>query len=96
MDQQRRAPVRRTLNITRGGAVSDTTGDIGGVVTVDGVGSKWTNSGGLQADGTLNISGGGTVSNTNASVGSQFGGIGTVTVKGTGWKLDQQRLPPRR
>ena len=75
-----------TLNITRGGAVSDTTGDIGGVVTVEGVGSKWTNSGGLQADGTLNISGGGTVSNTNASVGSQFGGIRTVTVKGTGSK----------
>ena len=38
-----------TLNITGGGAVSDTTGDIGGVVTVEGVGSKWTNSGGLQS-----------------------------------------------
>ena len=40
-----------TLNITGGGAVSNTNGYIGynsgstGTVTVDGTGSKWTNSG---------------------------------------------------
>ena len=62
-----------TLNITGGGAVSNTNGYIGynsgstGTVTVAGTGSTWTNSGDLDVgnygSGTLNITGGGAVSN---------------------------------
>ena len=69
VDQQRHLYVgysgSGTLNITGGGSVSNTNGYIGynsgstGMVTVDGTGSTWTNSGtlyvGNSGGGTLNI-----------------------------------------
>ena len=71
-----------SLNITNGGAVTDTSGYIGfysglaSTVAVDGAGSTWTNSGELYVgfydyyggSATLNITNGGTVSNTNGYV----------------------------
>ncbi len=72
-----------TLNITNGGAVSNSYGYIGfwsdciGEVTVDGNGSTWTNSGSLfvghhEGQGTLNITDGGTVTvGGNLSINSQ-------------------------
>ncbi len=77
------------LEITGGGEVSNTFGYIGydvniydqppsvgtGMITVDGVNSKWTNSSSLYVGdygkGTLNISGGASVTATSASVNSQ-------------------------
>lgn len=77
------------MEITGGGEVSNTFGYIGydvniydqppsvgtGMITVDGVNSKWTNSSSLYVGdygkGTLNISGGATVTATSASVNSQ-------------------------
>jgi len=75
-----------TLNIENGGEVTDTNGYLGkstgigpsgtGEVTVDGAGSKWTNSGavtiGVQATGQLTIQNGGVVS------------VGTVLTLGGG------------
>ena len=79
-----------TLNITGGGAVSNTSGHIGAfsgstrTVTVDGTGSTWTNSSslyvGYYGTGTLNIQNGGAVSNTEGSI--SYGS--TVTVDGAG------------
>jgi T5SS/PEP-CTERM-associated repeat protein len=68
-----------TLSITHGGSVSSSTvGYIGyvpgstGVVTVDGAGSTWTNSGDLYVgnggNGTLSITGGGAVTVESVSV----------------------------
>ena len=83
-----------TLNITNGGAVSNTSGFIGlysgstGEVTVDGSGSTWTNSGdtglyvGHYGQGTLNITNSGAVSNTYGYIG--YGTTGVVTVDGSG------------
>ena len=78
-----------TLNITNGGAVSNTNSRIGtmgtGTVTVDGANSTWTNSGDLNVGqsgiATLNITNGGAVSNTTGSV-SSSGGTCSVTVDG--------------
>ena len=88
-----------SLTITNGGEVlnadsylSTSIGDnagSSGTVTVNGTGSKLTNINasinvGNSGNGTLNILNGGSVSNTFGSVGRQAGGIGTVTVNGTG------------
>ncbi|ODU00620.1 MAG: hypothetical protein ABS89_08665 [Thiobacillus sp. SCN 63-1177] len=83
-----------TLSISHGGAVSSLTSYIGhgasgsGAVTVDGVGSNWSNSGdlyvGYYGSGTLSISHGGAVSNTIGHIGSSGGGSSTVTVDGAG------------
>jgi large repetitive protein len=79
-----------SLTICDGIAVNSQSGYIGystgstGVVTVDGTGSKWTNSSGLyispDGNGTLNISNGGAVSSSSLYVGSS--GNGTLNVTG--------------
>ncbi len=57
-----------------------------GIVTVDGIGSTWTNSSSLDigdyGSGTLNITGGGAVSNFSGNIGSNFGSSGAVRVDG--------------
>ena len=84
-----------TLNITDGGAVSNSSSYIGrysdsmGEVTVDGDGSTWTNSGGLYVGhyyghGTLHITGGGEVSSSSGYIGYYSGSTGQVTVDGAG------------
>jgi T5SS/PEP-CTERM-associated repeat protein len=91
-----------TLAITSGGAVSSVLGLIGrssdfngrrsgstGQVTVDGVGSTWTNRGdlfvGFGGTGTLKIAGGGAVRSGNTGyVGYEPGSTGRVTVSGAG------------
>jgi len=86
-----------TLNIQNGGEVSNTYGFLGedpgssGTVTVDGTGSKWTNSGdlyvGYLGTGTLNIQNGGQVSNTFGLLGYDVSGSsGSATVDGIGSK----------
>ena len=82
-----------TLNITSGGYVSNTVGELGyngvGNATVDGTGSQWVNSGilyvGQSANGTLNVTNGGYVSNTTGyvSYSSTFPPTSSVTVGGT-------------
>ena len=91
---------KATLNITSGGALSNSTGYIGhysgsGTATVDGTGSIWTNSGsfavGLDGGGTLNITNGGTVTvnGSFARIAEHANSTGTVTVDGAGstWRL---------
>ena len=84
-----------TLNITNGGAVSNTYCRIGygsgstGVVAVDGSGSTWTNNDslyvGYNGQGTLDITNGGAViSNDYGYIGLSFGSTGVVTVDGNG------------
>ena len=84
-----------TLKITNGGSVSNGTGYIayqcGGTcaVTVDGTGSKWTNSGSLYVGyyGTqaiLNITNGGTVTSSGSDLGDFSGSTGVVTVDSAG------------
>ncbi|MET4262191.1 T5SS/PEP-CTERM-associated repeat protein [Bradyrhizobium sp. S3.12.5] len=79
-----------TLQILNGGVVSDASGFVGsnvagtGVVTVDGLGSAWTNSailgiGELQSTGTLTISNQGQVTAVTAYIGVADG-TGTVNV----------------
>jgi T5SS/PEP-CTERM-associated repeat protein len=86
-----------TLNITGGGAVSDSLGYLGivnsgakkSVVTVDGAGSKWTNSKDLHVGyySTLSITGGGAVSSAAGYVGDQNTyNISVATVDGAGSK----------
>jgi len=62
--------------------------DSSGTVTVDGVGSRWTNGGelyvGLEGNGTLSITGGGAVSNGFGYIGCYPAAHGTVTVEGAG------------
>ena len=81
------------LNINGGGSVTDffgiighTTGSMGGV-TVDGVGSSWTNFDNLlvgnAGNGTLEITNGGSVLNEFGLVGQLAGSAGSVTVDGT-------------
>ena len=71
------------------------------VVTVDGIGSAWTNSGdlfvGFKGDGMLTITGGGAVSNAESRIGDYTGSTGSATVDGTGstWTSMQNRLPCR-
>ena len=83
-----------TLDIAAGGGVSNGSGYIGdeagatGSVSVDGMGSTWTNSAYLRiggsGDGTLNVTGGGQVTSTIGYVGNQTGSTGEVSVDGIG------------
>lgn len=84
-----------TLTVSNGGKVSNLgIGRIGstigatGKVTVDGVGSTWTNTShltvGASGSGALAISGGGAVSNTAGVIGGAAASIGTVAVTGIG------------
>ena len=85
-----------SVTVKNGGEVSNTTGYIGyytgssGTATVDGIGSKWTNSEdlyvGRSGTGTLNILNGGEVSNTNGTLGDSSGASATATVDGIGSK----------
>jgi len=87
------------LTISNAGKVTDTIGVIGAVagsvghVTVDSVGSIWTNSLNLAVGGagtgSLAISNGATVLGGSgiAQIGASVGGIGTVTVDGSGSSL---------
>ena len=82
-----------TLDILRGGSVSNALGIIGsqstgdGTVTVAGTGSTWTNSSdlvvGAEGNGELIILSGGSVSNTGGIIGSSLNSLGTATVFGT-------------
>jgi len=83
-----------TLNITKGGTVSDSDAAVGanagstGVALVDGAGSTWSHDGaitigGSGGTGTLTISNGGVVSSGDCILGA-FNGSGTVTVDGVG------------
>ncbi len=92
-----------TLNIANGGAVSNTTGDIGynlgstGTVSVDGTNSKWTNSGSLtvgnSGSGTLNIANGGSVSVGGSTyVAKGVTGTGTINFGPNGGTLTTQSL----
>lgn len=88
------------LDIADGGAVSNSgDGYVGeaagseGEVTVDGAGSRWTNSDrllvGVQGAGTLNISNGAEVTDgTEGIVGDQAFGVGAVTVDDASWVSD--------
>lgn len=83
-----------SLSITNGAAVSSAAGYLGnasgstGVATVDGAGSKWTNSSnfyvGNNGTGTLNITNGATVSDTTGYIAGNTGSKGTVTIDGAG------------
>lgn len=83
-----------TLDITAGGAVSNTTGYVGrfanssGSATVNGAGSTWTNAGyltiGRHAAATLDIENGGVVSSTNGYTGRESGSVAATTVTGDG------------
>jgi T5SS/PEP-CTERM-associated repeat protein len=85
------------LDISDGGAVSNTAGLLGqfggstGTATVDGAGSTWANSGSLvvgdAGDGTLDIIDGGAVT-VAGSITLGEDGTGAVTVDGTGSTLD--------
>ncbi|MDP8998392.1 MAG: autotransporter domain-containing protein, partial [Pseudomonadota bacterium] len=95
--------VRGTLTIRNGGAVSNINGFIGydsgstGVVTVDGAGSTWTNSGDLffgylgTASGTLTISNGGVVSAATTTLAVGAGSTGTLNI---GAALGQAAVAP--
>ncbi|WP_168205418.1 hypothetical protein [Bythopirellula goksoeyrii] len=85
-----------SLTITNGGTISNyhngfigsETGSLG-EVTVNGAGSSWTSSGGMNVgfygSGNLDISGGGAVSNNGQSaIGLLAGATGMATVAGTG------------
>ena len=81
------------MTIRGGITVNSQSGRIGlengsGVVTVNGAGSTWTDSGPLTVGewgkGTLNITGGGAVSNGESYIGFQSGCTGVVTVDGAG------------
>ena len=83
------------LTIQSAGTLTDVFGAVGnlpgsqGSVTVSGVGSTWTNTGGVVigglGTGTLTIQNGGTVNTASgSSVGLAVGSTGTVTVTGPG------------
>ncbi len=83
-----------TVTVTNGGAVSSTSTEVGNQsstsnsVTVDGIGSTWTNSdyfmvGGIGR-GALTIRNGGAVSNVAGYIGQQVAAVGTVIVDGAG------------
>ncbi|WP_417583820.1 autotransporter domain-containing protein [Nitrincola sp.] len=85
-----------TLTINDGSAVTNGAGIIGYLgsignssVTVEGAGSRWTNSGivsvGTGSTGSLAISDGGVVASTRGYIGREFSGSsGSVTVSGMG------------
>ncbi|WP_218511708.1 autotransporter outer membrane beta-barrel domain-containing protein [Variovorax sp. dw_308] len=82
------------LLIQTGGTLADSFGAIGnltggaGTVTVTGVGSSWSNAGGVvlggQGTATLLIQDGGAMQSANASIGLGSGSAGMVTVTGAG------------
>ncbi|MCX8475870.1 MAG: autotransporter-associated beta strand repeat-containing protein [Sphingomonas sp.] len=87
-----------TLDITSGGTVTNTEGQVGvndgssGTVTVTGPNASWTNNGnlflGYGGEGTLTIANGGTVDSTLSTfIGRSATGVGTVTVTGAGSTL---------
>ncbi len=61
-----------------------------GTATINGIGSKWTNSGllyvGFDGQGILNVQAGAEVTNTNSFLGEYNGVYGIATVTGTGSK----------
>src|SRR5262249_186520 len=83
-----------TLNITAGGRVQDTFGEVGesvgisGTVTVAGLNSQVINADeldmGASSNGTLNVADGGGVQSKNGYVGRFIGSAGDVTVSGAG------------
>lgn len=83
-----------SLVVSGGGTLDGVAGIVGdgvnsnGTVTVDGAGSKWTNSSeldvGNRGTGTLDITNGGAVSNFRTILGSNTGSNATVTVDGVG------------
>ncbi|MBL8892109.1 MAG: hypothetical protein JNL67_19190 [Planctomycetaceae bacterium] len=83
-----------TVNITNGAEATTISGVVGlyssgnSVVAVNGVGSRWTNTGNLvigqNGSGSLLIQDGGEVANANGSIGSAAGSSGSVTVQGLG------------
>jgi len=88
------------MTVQAGTSVSNTFGTIGtnaagtGEVTVTGAGSSWTSAGiirvGDAGTGTLTIEAGGVVDNGTSTViiGGLVSGDGTVTVRGSGSRLD--------
>ena len=94
-----------SLTIKNGIEVMSTTGMIGispgseGVVTVEGVGSKWTNTGhffrlGSKGNGILNITDGGTLNNIGqyCIIAHESGTTGIATVNGIGSTWTNQDL----
>ncbi len=90
-----------TMKISDGIIIESTGGYIGyksgstGQVTVDGIGSTWTNgilSVGENGSGTLNITGGGAVNNRGSYIGIHSSSTGEVTVDGAGsaWTTDKR------
>jgi T5SS/PEP-CTERM-associated repeat protein len=83
-----------TLSITAGASLTTVLADIGhrvlssGAVSVDGIGSLWTNTGGIAVGtlgtGNLTITAGGAVLNSIGYIGSQVGSIGAADVDGMG------------
>jgi T5SS/PEP-CTERM-associated repeat protein len=88
-----------TLNISTGGSVDDFDADVGreasstGTVSVDGVGSIWTNRGTLYVGkaglGSMTVSNGGQVNDNASVIGATPGATGTVTVTGANAKWTQ-------
>jgi T5SS/PEP-CTERM-associated repeat protein len=81
-----------TLNIKNGGTVINYISYLGGSpnvecsVTVNGIGSSWTNSNKLSigGKGTMNITGGGTVSSGFSVLGAYAGSTSVVNIEGAG------------
>jgi T5SS/PEP-CTERM-associated repeat protein len=83
-----------TLSLSTGGKLSDVNGYIGdgygtgpgtGTVTIDGAGSKWTNTGMLEMDnGSLTIQNGGAAGSSTALIANNSPVNGAVTVTGAG------------
>ena len=89
------------MDITGGSDVVDGYGHIGyhendtGIVTVDGIGSTWTNSErlyiGNRGSGTLNITAGGAVSSNTAYISNDSVATGLVVVNGAGSRWTNSR-----
>ncbi|BCS55760.1 hypothetical protein GSbR_03640 [Geobacter sp. SVR] len=84
-----------SLSINGGSAVTNSSASLGvsagktGTVTVDGTGSKWTNSSltvGNSGTGTLTITNGAAVTGTSSTLGSAAGSSGMVSVDGSSSK----------
>jgi T5SS/PEP-CTERM-associated repeat protein len=88
-----------TLNVATGGSVDDFDADVAretsstGTVSVDGVGSIWTNRGtlfvGKAGLGSMTVSNGGQVNDNASVIGATPGATGTVTVTGANAKWTQ-------
>lgn len=93
-----------TLNVERGGRVSDTNGYVGryasgyGVANVDGNDSAWVSGEalvvGFEGQGTLNVTAGGTVRDRDGIVGREAGSVGIARIDGAGssWQHDADLL----